>query len=133
MAHLRLIVVDNLPAALGVSNAYAPEHLILAVDGAAEWLGEVKSAGSVFLGHWSPEALGDYCSGTNHVLPTYGAARAYSGISVASFCKMITVQEVDPAGLALIGPCAETMARAEQLSAHEQAITRRLRALAEPA
>jgi histidinol dehydrogenase len=133
MKHVRLVVVDSIAAAVDVSNAYAPEHLILALDDARAWLERVQSAGSVFLGHWSPEALGDYCSGTNHVLPTYGAARAYSGVSVASFCKLITVQAVDRAGLAAIGPCAAVMARAEQLNAHEQAVTRRLRRLKEVA
>ncbi len=129
--HLRLIVVADIQQALSVSNAYAPEHLILSVNDPRQWLAGVQTAGSVFLGHWSPEALGDYCSGTNHVLPTYGAARAFSGVSVASFCKLITVQEVSMDGLRGIGPCAATMARAEQLSAHEQAVTRRLRVLAE--
>lgn len=131
MQHIRLIVVADIAQALSVSNAYAPEHLILSVDDARRWLAGVHTAGSVFLGHWSPEALGDYCSGTNHVLPTYGAARAFSGLSVASFCKLITVQEVSIDGLRAIGPCAATIARAEQLSAHEQAVTRRLRVLAE--
>jgi len=131
MQHIRLIVLADIEQALAVSNAYAPEHLILSVNEARQWLAGVQTAGSVFLGHWSPEALGDYCSGTNHVLPTYGAARAFSGLSVASFCKLITVQEVSVDGLQAIGPCAATIARAEQLSAHEQAVTRRLRVLSE--
>jgi len=131
MQHIRLIVVTDIQQALAVSNAYAPEHLILSLESARQWLVHVETAGSVFLGQWSPEALGDYCSGTNHVLPTYGAARAFSGVSVASFCKLITVQEVSKDGLREIGPCAATMARAEQLSAHEQAVTRRLRVLVE--
>ncbi len=133
LTHLRLIVVDSIATALQLSNQYAPEHLILALDDARNWLDQVSCAGSVFLGHWSPEALGDYCSGTNHVLPTYGAARAYSGVSVASFCRLITVQEVQPAGLATIGPCAATLARAEQLQAHERAVSCRLDALRERA
>jgi len=131
--HLRLIVVDDLELAIAISNRYAPEHLILAIDDAAASLDQIECAGSVFLGHWSPEALGDYCSGTNHVLPTYGAARAWSGVSVTSFCKLITVQEVSRLGLQRIGPCAATLARAEQLRAHEQAVTRRLRALEDAA
>jgi histidinol dehydrogenase len=131
MQHVRLVVVADIEQALSLSNDYAPEHLILAVASARGWLDRVQTAGSVFLGHWSPEALGDYCSGTNHVLPTYGAARAWSGVSVASFCKLITVQEVDQAGLARIGPSAMILARAEQLAAHEQAISRRLRLLPE--
>ncbi len=130
LAHARLVVVADIAQALDVSNAYAPEHLILAVDAPRALLPAVRSAGSVFLGHWAPEALGDYCSGTNHVLPTYGAARAWSGVSVASFCTLITVQEVDRAGLVAIGPCAATLARAERLDAHEQAVTRRLARIA---
>ncbi|MBS0582761.1 MAG: histidinol dehydrogenase, partial [Proteobacteria bacterium] len=87
------------------------------------------NAGSVFLGAWSPEAVGDYCSGTNHVLPTYGYARAWSGVSVASFVKQITVQELSADGLRAIGPSAATLARAESLDAHERAVTLRLAAL----
>jgi histidinol dehydrogenase len=131
LQHARILVVRDLAQAVEVSNRYAPEHLIIATDAARDLLGRVTAAGSVFLGRWAPEALGDYCSGTNHVLPTYGAARAYSGVSVASFQRLITVQEVDPAGLAAIGPCAVTLARAEQLEAHAQAVSRRLARLPE--
>ena len=126
LAHARLVKCADIAQAVQVSNRYAPEHLILAVREPRAWLGAVESAGSVFLGDYAPEALGDYCSGTNHVLPTYGAARAYSGVSVASFLKQITVQEVSAAGLAGIGPDAAVMARAEQLLAHERAVTRRI-------
>lgn len=133
LQHLRLIVTDSIDEALAISNDYAPEHLILALEDARDRLPQVVSAGSVFLGHWSPEALGDYCSGTNHVLPTYGAARAWSGVSVASFCKLITVQEVTATGLRNIGPDAATIARAERLGAHEQAVTRRLQRLKDQA
>jgi histidinol dehydrogenase len=87
----------------------------------------------VFLGPWSPESVGDYCSGTNHVLPTYGHARAWSGVSVASFLKQITVQELTSEGLRGIGPCAATLARSEGLHAHERAVTRRLAMLGEQA
>jgi histidinol dehydrogenase len=104
--------------------------LILAVNDPAAWLPCVRRAGSVFLGAFAPESLGDYCSGTNHVLPTGGAARAYSGVSVASFQTSISVQSVTREGLAGIGPCAVTMARAEGLEAHAQAVLLRL---AEPA
>ncbi len=131
LAHARLIHVTDLAQAVELSNRYAPEHLILAVDEPRSWLPRVRAAGSVFLGHYSPEALGDYCSGTNHVLPTYGAARAYSGVSVASFQTWITVQQVSAEGLAAIGPDAATLARAEQLAGHERAVTRRLARLAE--
>ena len=92
----------------------------------------MRSAGSVFLGDFAPETLGDYCSGTNHVLPTNGAARAYSGVSVASFQRAISVQSVTRVGLQAIGPCAVTMARAEGLEAHAQAVLRRLAGEAAP-
>ena len=129
LAHARLVVLPDLATALAVSNAYAPEHLIINTVDARSWLPQVRAACSVFLGPWSPEALGDYNSGTNHVLPTYGAARAYSGVSVQSFLRFITVQEVSPQGLRTIGPEAAVLARAEQLVAHERAVTLRLAAL----
>jgi histidinol dehydrogenase len=90
----------------------------------------VSSAGSVFLGHWSPESIGDYCSGTNHTLPTYGYARAYSGLALEDFQKRITVQELSPEGLAGLGPTAQTLAALEGLDAHAAAVTLRLRSLA---
>jgi histidinol dehydrogenase len=126
LAHARLVRCRDLAQALDISNGYAPEHLILAVRQARTWLDRVESAGSVFLGDYAAEALGDYCSGTNHVLPTYGAARTFSGVSVASFLKQITVQEVTASGLRFIGPDAAVLARTEQLVAHERAVTRRL-------
>jgi histidinol dehydrogenase len=126
LEHARLLRVGTLAQALDVSDAYAPEHLILNVTSPRDWLGRVQNAGSVFLGPWSPEAVGDYCSGTNHVLPTYGYARAWSGVSVASFVKQMTVQELSEAGLRAIGPCAVTLARTERLDAHARAITLRL-------
>jgi histidinol dehydrogenase len=129
LAQSRLIEVDSLKQALEVSNRYAPEHLILQTTGARDLLNGVESAGSVFVGAWTPESVGDYCSGSNHVLPTYGYARSYSGVSVASYQKQITVQELDPNGLRAIGPCAATLAAAEQLEAHRRAVTLRLAAL----
>jgi len=126
LAHARVILVATLDEAVALSNVYAPEHLILNVDAPRRWLEKVESAGSVFLGPWSPESVGDYCSGTNHVLPTYGHARAWSGVSVASFLKQITVQELTSEGLRGIGPDAATLARSEGLHAHERAVTRRL-------
>ena len=125
-AHGRAILVRSIEEAIEGSNAYAPEHLILHLADARAWLPRVHSAGSVFLGAWSPESVGDYCSGTNHVLPTHGAARAWSGLSVASFQKAITVQELTPAGLAAIGPCAIALAQAEGLEAHARAVSIRL-------
>ncbi len=126
LACSRFIHVDSLDDALAISNSYAPEHLILNVHEPRAWLEKVESAGSVFLGPWSPEAVGDYCSGTNHVLPTGGHARARNGISVASFLKQITVQELTPEGLRTTGPCATTLARAERLDAHARAVSLRL-------
>ena len=125
----RLIRVASLAEAVAISNDYAPEHLILNVRRPRALLPMVENAGSVFLGAWSPEAVGDYCSGTNHVLPTYGYARVWSGVSVASFVKQITVQELSTDGLRAIGPAAATLARAERLDAHERAVTLRLAAL----
>lgn len=124
----RAILVADLAQAFAVSNDYAPEHLILQLREPRQWLPRVRNAGSVFLGAYTPESVGDYCSGTNHVLPTYGHARAYSGVSVASFQKAITVQELTREGLAAIGPCAMTLARAEGLAAHERAVSVRLSA-----
>ena len=125
----RVIVVDDLDTAFDVSNAYAPEHLILAIAAPRAWLPRVTAAGSVFLGHWSPESVGDYCSGANHVLPTHGYARAYSGLSVGDFMRRITVQELTPAGLRDLGPTATTLAALEGLDAHAHAVDVRLRSL----
>lgn len=129
LAQSRLIEVDSLAQAMEVSNRYAPEHLILQVNEARSLVDSVESAGSVFVGAWTPESVGDYCSGSNHVLPTYGYARSYSGVSVASYQKQITVQELDPNGLRAIGPCTVTLAAAEQLEAHRRAVTLRLASL----
>lgn len=126
LAHARLIVAANLAQAFAISNSYAPEHLILALREPRRWLEKVTAAGSIFLGDHAPEALGDYCSGTNHVLPTDGAARAWSGVSVASFQTSISLQSVTPEGLAAVGPCAIALARTEGLEAHAQAVQRRL-------
>ena len=122
----RLVLVRDIGQAIAISDAYAPEHLILALRQPREWLPHVHDAGSIFLGDWTPEALGDYCSGSNHVLPTGGAARAWSGLSVASFQKAITVQEASRAGIASAGPCAATLAHAEGLQAHARAVELRL-------
>jgi histidinol dehydrogenase len=126
----RIVLVADLPTAIEVSNAYAPEHLILSVHEPRRWLPAVRNAGSVFLGHWTPEPIGDYCSGTNHVLPTAAHARAMSGLALADFTKRITVQELTAAGLEDLGPVARTLALLEGLDAHAQAVTVRLDALA---
>jgi histidinol dehydrogenase len=129
LAQSRLIEVTSLAQAVEVSNRYAPEHLILQVTDPRALLDGIESAGSIFLGAWTPESVGDYCSGSNHVLPTYGYARSYSGVSVASFQKQITVQELSEDGLRAIGPCTAILAQAEQLEAHRRAVTLRLERL----
>jgi histidinol dehydrogenase len=131
IAESRVIIVSSIAAAMEVSNRYAPEHLILQVARPRELLLQVQNAGSVFLGAWTPETMGDYCSGTNHVLPTYGHARAYSGLSVFDFVKRITVQELTADGLRNLGPTARTLAQLESLDAHANAVTVRLDALAQ--
>jgi histidinol dehydrogenase len=129
IASIRLIVVDTLETALGIANAYAPEHLLLEVREPRVWLSRVTAAGAVFLGSWSPESMGDYCSGPNHTLPTYGYARSYSGLSLEDFQKRITVQEISPDGLREMGPTAQILAGLEGLDAHAAAVTIRLAAL----
>src|SRR5271165_1190723 len=132
IGNMRLIVVDALTTAFEIANAYAPEHLMIELREARGWLDQVSAAGAVFLGSWSPETMGDYCSGPNHTLPTYGYARAYSGLSLEDFQKRITVQELTPAGLRDLGPTAQTLARLEGLDAHAAAVGIRLAALPEP-
>jgi histidinol dehydrogenase len=129
LTHARLIKTRSLPDAIAISNRYAPEHLILAVDDAERLLDSVTAAGSVFIGPWASESLGDYCSGTNHTLPTNGYARAYSGVSVASFQLNISTQRVSRKGLKAIGPCAEILARCEGLEAHARSVGIRRKAL----
>jgi histidinol dehydrogenase len=131
IAASRCIVVPDLATAIQVCNDYAPEHLLLQIRQPRASLGQIRNAGSIFLGDWSPEPLGDYCSGTNHVLPTYGYARAYSGLSLLDFSKRITVQELTPEGLRDLGPVAATLAHLEGLDAHAAAVACRLAALEE--
>lgn len=126
LGHSRLIVVDDMAAAVAISNRYAPEHLILQVTGARALLPGIRNAGSVFVGPWTPESVGDYCSGTNHVLPTYGLARAYSGLGVDQFMRQMTVQELTREGLAGLGETAMTLANLEGLDAHAAAVRCRL-------
>jgi histidinol dehydrogenase len=126
---MRFIVVDALQTAFDIANAYAPEHLLLQVAEPRTWLPKVTAAGAVFLGPWSPESMGDYCSGPNHTLPTYGYARAHSGLSLEDFQKRITVQELSAAGLQGLGPTAQVLADLEGLDAHAAAVTIRLEAL----
>lgn len=129
LAASRCIVVPSEEVAFEVANEYAPEHLILEIREPRRGLSRVQNAGSIFLGAWSPEPMGDYCSGTNHVLPTYGHARAYSGLSVLDFVKRMTVQELSADGLRRLGPVAVSLARLEGLDAHASAVTRRLAVL----
>ena len=125
----RIFIVDDRQEALEISNAYAPEHLIINTGDAEDWLDDIEHAGSVFLGPWTPESLGDYCSGTNHVLPTYGYARALGGLSVAEFQKSFTVQAATAAGLKRLGPVAITLAGMEGLDAHANAVRVRLESM----
>jgi histidinol dehydrogenase len=125
----KAVVVDSMEQAIFIVNSYAAEHLILACDNDEVVSEKITNAGSVFLGNYSPESVGDYASGTNHTLPTSGYARAYSGVSVDSFVKKITYQKLTPAGLQAIGAAVETMAAAEGLEAHKNAITIRLQSL----
>jgi histidinol dehydrogenase len=129
VAHIRLLVVDGLETAFQIANDYAPEHLLLEIREPRRWLSRVTAAGAVFLGHWSCESMGDYCSGPNHTLPTYGYAKAHSGLSLEDFQKRITVQELTRAGLADLGPTARVLADLEGLDAHAAAVTVRLAAL----
>jgi len=126
IGHSRIILVDSLDAAFEVSNAYAPEHLIVQIENPRAYLPQVRNAGSVFLGAWTPETMGDYCSGTNHVLPTYGFARAYSGLSMTDFLRRMTIQELSADGLRDLGPTAVTLAQLEGLDAHANAVQVRL-------
>lgn len=125
----RLIVTKDLQQCVAISNRYGPEHLIIQTQNADELVEQITSAGSIFLGDWSPESAGDYASGTNHVLPTYGYTATYSSLGLADFQKRMTVQKLTPEGLQAICNAVELMAQAEQLTAHKQAVTLRLAAL----
>jgi histidinol dehydrogenase len=122
----KAVLVGTLDEAIDLLNAYAAEHLILAVEAAEAVSERITQAGSIFLGHYTPESAGDYASGTNHTLPTNGFARAYSGVSLDSFVKKITVQSITRAGLAALGPTIIAMAEAESLDAHARAVKIRL-------
>ena len=121
--------MKDLDEALELTNAYAPEHLIIETENYMEVAERVINAGSVFLGSLTPESAGDYASGTNHTLPTNGYAKAYSGVSLDSFIRKITFQEILPEGIKAIGPAIEEMAANEQLDAHKNAVTVRLKAI----
>jgi histidinol dehydrogenase len=123
LANSKFIVLEDVGHAFALLNEYAPEHLIIAADNAAQLAEKVLNAGSVFLGHYSPESVGDYASGTNHTLPTNGYAKAYSGVSLDSFIKKISFQQLSETGLNNIGKTVEVMAMAEGLDAHANAVS----------
>ena len=127
---IRVLLVDTLHTAFELANRYAPEHLLIQVSDARTWLPRVSTAGAVFLGNWSPESMGDYCSGPNHTLPTYGYARAYSGLSLEDFQRRMTVQELSSKGLKNLARTAQILAGLEGLDAHAAAVAVRLQALA---
>lgn len=122
IAESRIIVCTTMDEAITVANQYAPEHLIIHNEDAAKYLPVIQNAGSVFLGPWTPESAGDYASGTNHVLPTFGYARAYNGITILSYMKSMSVQSITRNGLQKLGPTIVTMAEAEGLQAHANAV-----------
>ncbi len=129
----RLIVAQDLAQCVAISNLYGPEHLIIQTRNARDLVDSITSAGSVFLGDWSPESAGDYASGTNHVLPTYGYTRTCSSLGLADFQKRMTVQELSREGFAALASTIETLAAAERLTAHKNAVTLRMNALKEQA
>ncbi|UDG80163.1 histidinol dehydrogenase [Candidatus Steffania adelgidicola] len=131
LASSRLIITADLTESMRISNCYGPEHLIIQTRDAQRWVEHITNAGSVFLGDWSPESAGDYASGTNHVLPTYGYTSSCSSLGVADFQKRMTVQEITPAGLLALAPTIETLAKAERMTAHKNAITLRTSLLKE--
>jgi len=125
LSHSRLVLVADIDEAMRISNIYAPEHLILETLNADTLAAQVVNAGSVFIGHLTPESAGDYASGTNHTLPTNGWAAAYSGVNLDAFCRKITFQHITPEGIHSIAKTVETMAAAEQLDAHRNAMALR--------
>ena len=127
LANSSAILVNDLEEMLGLINFYAPEHLIIATKDASDLAERITNAGSVFIGNYSPESAGDYASGTNHTLPTNGWAKSFNGIGLDSFCKKITFQEITKEGIKRLGPVIEIMAEAEQLFAHKNAATLRMK------
>ncbi|OEF08283.1 histidinol dehydrogenase [Vibrio genomosp. F10] len=131
LASSLVIIADSVTQAISISNYYGPEHLIVQTKSPRELLPLLDNAGSIFLGDWSPESAGDYASGTNHVLPTYGYTKTYSSLGLADFSKRMTVQELTADGLKLLAPTVITMAEAEGLDAHKRAVTIRIEKLAQ--
>lgn len=129
MENARYILADSIEQAIEASNAYAAEHLIVQIENARDYLPKIKYAGSIFLGPWSPESAGDYASGTNHVLPTYGYAKNYSSLGLLDFMRRYTIQELSEDGMRNLGPAIMALAAAEGLDAHEQAVALRMQSL----
>ncbi|ANQ48712.1 histidinol dehydrogenase [Flammeovirga sp. MY04] len=129
LSHSRSFLIEDPKTALDLVNEYAAEHLILSLDNADDICNKIINAGSVFVGHLTPESAGDYASGTNHTLPTYGYAKNYSGVSLDSYYRKITFQKINETGLSALGPHVERMAEAEELQAHKNAVTVRLNSL----
>ncbi|MDG2952396.1 histidinol dehydrogenase [Exercitatus varius] len=129
LSHSRIFIAESLRQCVEISNEYAPEHLVVQVQNARDLLPDIDNAGSIFLGAYSPESMGDYASGTNHVLPTYGYTRTSSSLGLADFSKRMTVQELSPQGFKDLAKTVQVMAAAERLDAHKQAVSVRLEKL----
>jgi len=129
LEHGRMFIADERADIIDIINRYAPEHLIIQLRDPDTYVGAIRNAGSIFLGPWTPESVGDYASGTNHTLPTYGAARAYSGVTLESFTKYVSIQKLTKQGLKRLGPVVERLAEMEGLDAHKRAVSLRLEAL----
>lgn len=132
LIHSRIIIAEDMHQAILISNTYSPEHLSLQVENPEQYISQIQHAGAVFLGAWSPETAGDYVTGSNHVLPTYGHAKSHSGLSLTDFMKSISFQKVTEEGLQNIGAYAEKLAEIEGLQAHKQAVSLRLQERIEP-
>lgn len=129
LKHGRMVIAEDRASIIDIINRYAPEHLIVQLRDPDTYVGAIRNAGSIFLGPWTPESVGDYASGTNHTLPTNGAARAYSGITLESFLKYTSVQKLTKQGLKRLGPAVERLAEMEGLDAHKRAVSLRLETL----
>ena len=129
LVNSRAVILEDQQATIDFVNEYAPEHLIINMKNADSIASDIVNAGSVFLGNYSPEAIGDYASGTNHTLPTNGYAKAFAGVSLESFLKYITYQQLTEEGIRGLGPAVEQMAEAEQLVGHKMAVRVRLESL----
>ena len=129
LKHGRMIIAEERADIIDIINRYAPEHLVVQLRDPDTYVGAIRNAGSIFLGPWTPESVGDYASGTNHTLPTNGAARAYSGITLESFLKYMSVQKLTKQGLKRLGPAVERLAEMEGLEAHKRAVSLRLETL----